>query len=92
MFILKIKKLGSLADSEIEVKPFTLFFGENNLNKSYTLALIYLIGKILSKDALLSELISSGGIEPIWEKLEGNKKYTSDELDTSGTVSNDNKR
>ena len=38
---LKIKKLAQIEDGEIEVKPFTIFFGKSNTNKSYTLFALY---------------------------------------------------
>jgi len=41
VFKLKIQKFAQIENSEIEVKPFTILFGESNTNKSYTLFAIY---------------------------------------------------
>ena len=47
MFKLKIQKFAQIENSEIEVKPFTIFFGESNTNKSYTLFAIYHLFNII---------------------------------------------
>jgi len=48
---LKIKRLAQIEDSEIEVKPFTIFFGESNTNKSYTLFALYSLNMLKTPDS-----------------------------------------
>ena len=58
-FTLKIHKLGSVEEADIKVRPFTLLYGENNLNKSYVLLAIYYIQKLLAIGKSFWELESS---------------------------------
>ena len=47
MFKLKIQKFAQIENSKIEVKPFTILFGESNTNKSYTLFAVYHLFNII---------------------------------------------
>jgi len=47
-FTLQIEKLGLVENSEITLKPFTLIYGDNNLNKSYTLLAFFFVQKLLT--------------------------------------------
>ena len=62
---LKIKKLAQIEDSEIEVKPFTIFFGESNTNKSYTLFTLYNLFKPFKLKPLQTSDINRRFIESI---------------------------
>jgi predicted ATPase len=46
---LKINQLAKIENSEVEIKPFNIFFGDSNTNKSYTLFAIYFFYKILKE-------------------------------------------
>jgi hypothetical protein len=50
MFTVYFERLGSLRNSKVELKNLTVFFGENNLNKSFSLLILYLIGKFLGEN------------------------------------------
>ena len=62
---LEIKELAKIKDSEIELKPFTIFFGESNTNKSYTLIASYFWYKLVNGEdkELLEEIIENLKVE-----------------------------
>lgn len=54
-FTLQIEKLGLVEDSEITLKPFTLIYGDNNLNKSYVLLALFFVQKLLTSTEITWE-------------------------------------
>ena len=65
MIKLRIEKLAQIEDSEIEVKPFTIFFGESNTNKSYSLFALYYLYKLIKKNDIANEFLQERTLSPI---------------------------
>jgi len=65
MVKLKIGKLAQIENSEIEVKPFTIFFGESNTNKSYTLFALYYMYKLIKENNIANDFLQNKALSPI---------------------------
>ncbi len=66
---IEIKRLGAVNSAKIELKPLTVFVGENNTGKTYS---AYIIGYIFSKHSLLDflNLYFKGKISTKFPELE----------------------
>ena len=79
---LNIKELGKIKNSKVELKPFTILFGESNTNKSYTLFSMYYIYKFfLDKKEVLDRVFFEFSQKDYWIKIvdcEELKKHVQD--------------